>query len=415
MKILFITYFFAPYNCIGAVRTTRTVEKLIEMGHDVRVITAKDQHLIKNLSSEVPEKKIIRTRWADLEKPIYSLLGHSNVLSLKSNIHKKSFKSILLNFLNGIFQRVISIPDKHIGWYFHAVHESKRTINAGWVPDVIFASATPYTSLMIAKNISKYFGIPWVGELRDLWADNHYGYGWWVDRKIEQLTLKTASALVTVSNPLNEILQKKYPKIKVSTILNAYDKKDFSNEYEIKSNSKLNIVYTGAIYSGKRDPSPLFEALNLHKSLQNFFNIDFYGNDLGYVSSLIEKYNLHDCVKVHGSVSRNEALQYQKKSSVLLLLTWDNPNEKGVLTGKLFEYIGSSKPILSIGAIEDTASTLIKENSFGVATNTPEEIVQFLQSIISNDFKIDINNRKKFERTKQVDKLEEVLYEVSKS
>ena len=98
-----------------------------------------------------------------------------------------------------------------------------------------------------------------------------------------------------------------------------------------------------------------------------------------------------------------------------MLLTWDNPNEKGVLTGKLFEYIGSSKPILSIGAIEDTASILIKENSFGVATNTPKEIVKFLESIISNDFKIDRSNRKKFERTKQVTKLVEVLYEAIKS
>ena len=99
MKILFITYFFAPYNCIGAVRTTRTVEKLIDMGHDVKIISAKDQHLMSNLSTTVSETHIKRTSWFDFEKPIYSILGSNKVSSVKNNTHKGSFTSKLLNII----------------------------------------------------------------------------------------------------------------------------------------------------------------------------------------------------------------------------------------------------------------------------------------------------------------------------
>ncbi len=416
MKILFISYFFAPYNCIGAVRTTRTVEKLIEMGHDVKVITAKDQHLMSDLSTSVNEADIIRTKWLDFEKPIYSIMGKNRISSIKNINPDSSLKSRFYNLLKIIFHRVISMPDKHIGWYPYAVKESKKLVNSNWIPDIIFASASPYTGLMIAKNLSKSFNIPWIGELRDLWSDNHYRSTWWIDKKFEEVTLKTASALVTVSDHLKEILEKKYSNVPIKTIRNAFDDRDFLFDFKKNDNTeKIKIVHTGAIYAGKRDPSPLFKALINNENLRKYVEIDFYGNDLGYVKYLIEKFQLHDCVNLHDSVSRHKALKYQKEASVLLLLTWDNPMEKGVLTGKLFEYIGSSRPILSIGAIKDDASNLIIENNLGVATNSSNEITNFLESIFNKDFKIDASNRKKFERASQVIKLQEIFYEVIKN
>ena len=306
------------------------------------------------------------------------------------------------------------MPDKHIGWYPYAVKEAKNIIETGWRPDIIFASATPYTSLMVAKKISKKFNVPWIGELRDLWSDNYYGYGWWIDKVMEKYTLNSASALVTVSEPLNEVLQKKYPKIPVNTITNAYDKDDFLYSPNNKNTSnKLKIVYTGAVYSGKRDPTPLLEAISNDKKIRKSIIVDFYGNDLGYIDFLVNKYNLHDCINTHDPVSRSDALIYQSKSDALLLLTWNNPLEKGMLTGKLFEYIGSSKPILSIGAIEDDASNLVTQNGFGVATNSPSEILHFLHDLLNQSFKFDMNNRHKFERTMQVTKLQKILYDIS--
>ena len=54
-------------------------------------------------------------------------------------------------------------------------------------------------------------------------------------------------------------------------------------------------------------------------------------------------------------------------------------------------------PILSIGAINDEASNLIKKNQFGIASNNSAEISEFIQDIVNNDFKFNLQNRNKFE------------------
>ncbi len=414
MKILFITYFFAPYNCIGAVRTSRTAELLLKRGHDVKVISADKQNLKPNLASDFSEKNIYRTKWIDLERPIYFFGGKNRIQSINSSLHKGSIKGRVLSLLKRSFHRIISIPDKHIGWQPYAVKQAKKLISSGWIPDVIYASATPYSSLVIAKKISSYFGIPWVGELRDLWSDNHYGYGWWIDKKMEESVLKKASALITVSEPLKKILQEKYPQIPSYSVLNGYDDKDFETNFESDTKKSINIVHTGAVYEGKRDPTPLFEALISNKKLRKIVQIDFFGSNLGFINSLINKFQLYKCVKTYSEISRNESLRRQKNAQILLLLTWNNSKERGVLPGKLFEYIGSGVPILSIGAIENEASKLIEKNNFGVATNNKEKIAKFIQSILDNDFQFNFKGRNKFERNAQINVLEKILKDASK-
>ncbi|WP_423186036.1 glycosyltransferase [Alishewanella sp. d11] len=415
MKILFVTYFFAPYNCIGAVRTTRTAELLNEMGHDVRVISAYNQNLAPNLLSTFPESNIERTKWVDLEKPIYSILGKKSVSSLKGNLHKASFKGRFLSLLNQVYQRIISIPDKYIGWYPYAFKEANRLIDSGWFPDVIYASATPYTSCVIANALSKRFEIPWVAELRDLWSDNHYGYNSWLDQIFESKVLKRAAAIVTVSEPLKDVLSKKYPRIPVSVILNAYDENDFNLKNTKPTNKGcINIVYTGSVYAGKRDPSPLFELLCSRPDLRKITKIDFYGSNLGFIDFLIKKYDLGSCITLNSMISREEAIAKQSNSDILLLLTWNDPKEKGILTGKLFEYIGAAKPILLIGAIHDDAANIIVQNGFGFAANEPPIIGDFIDSVFANHFLFNTEKRVLYERKEQVVNLVRVFRDVIK-
>ena len=70
--------------------------------------------------------------------------------------------------------------------------------------------------------------MPWVGDLRDLWVDNHaYPYPAWrkrIERRLESAVLRTASALVTVSAPLGETLHRFG--VPVAIVLNGYDAQD---------------------------------------------------------------------------------------------------------------------------------------------------------------------------------------------
>lgn len=409
MKILFITYYFAPYNTIGAVRTTRTAEKLIGMGHDVKVISANEQYLPKNLSTSFPKENVFYTKWFNPKKyiPCKSLPANDFSLPNKNTLGK--VKDLIIRSLKIFYSNILAKPDSLVGWFLPAKAQAASLIEGGWEPDLIYASASPYTSLLIAKSISKRYSIPWVGELRDLWSDNHYFKSNWIDRLLEQKTLSTASHLVTVSEPLAQALKNKY-KCPVSVIYNAYDKLDFINPSADKSSEKIKITYTGTIYENKRDPTPLFLAIASSDLVRNKVQVDFYGPDLSYISYLIDKYKLEDCVFVHQPVSRDDAIKLQQESDILLLLTWNDPKEKGVLTGKLFEYIGSGNAILSIGAINDDASVIVTSNGFGIATNSPEDIDYFLSNF-DGDIYRNVEARSRFERTRQVESLVSVFKE----
>lgn len=411
MKILFITYYFAPYNTIGAVRTTRTAEKLIEMGHDVKVISANEQYLPKNLSTSFPKENVFYTKWFNPKKYIPQSNLSINTYASPNKKYSYKVKSFIVKLLRSVYVNIFAKPDSFVSWFWPAKAKATNLIDNGWRPDLIYASASPYTSLLIAKSISKRYSIPWVGELRDLWSDNHYFKSNWIDRLLEQKTLSTASHLVTVSEPLAQALKNKY-KCPVSVIYNAYDKLDFINPSADKSSEKIKITYTGTIYENKRDPTPLFLAIASSDLVRNKVQVDFYGPDLSYISYLIDKYKLEDCVFVHQPVSRDDAIKLQQESDILLLLTWNDPKEKGVLTGKLFEYIGSGNAILSIGAIEDDASKIIVDNNFGIATNTPEKIEEFILNFVKGKY-INQELRGNYERTTQIENLVNIFESVA--
>jgi len=408
-KVLFITYHFPPYGCIGALRTGKTVKKLTDLGYEVRVISASNQSLPKNLPMEVDVDKVFYTDWFDVNWPINKLLGAKSITSLKNKIGRKNnINSKIIEWLKLLYTKFVHIPDQYIGWYFSAVKKSNNIIDAGFIPDIIFSSATPYTSHLVAKKVSNKYNIPWIAEFRDLWSDNHNRMSSLFDRWLEKNTMHNSKAMITVSEPLTKILINKY-KQPIYTIQNGFDPEDFSFQVSGIISQKINIVYTGSIYENKMDPSPLFIALAANKDLQNNVVLNFYGNSSNFISDLSKKYNLESIVKIHDLVPRSEILNIQKKADILLLLTWNDPKQKGILTGKLFEYIASGNAILSIGAFKDTPSEIVVEDKFGIATNDPEEITKFINSYYKGKYNNNLMTRNKYDRQIQINKLAEII------
>jgi hypothetical protein len=276
-------------------------------------------------------------------------------------------------------------PDREIGWYPYALAAASKVVSA-WKPDIIYASATPFTSLLVAGALSRRFGIPWVGELRDLWTDNpYYDFPQWrkaLETRLERRVLSDGSGLITVSEPMVEVLESKYHK-PTALVLNGFDPPDYPVTGNIPfRDGSIHIVYTGMIYDGRRDPSPLFQALVLLGTLAEQVRIDFYGRYLGAIREANGYNEVKHLVQVHSPVPYRDALQLQSQADVLLLLLWDNVKDRGMYTGKLFEYIGASRPILAIGNQNNVAAQLIRDRVLGAVADRPEEIAEQLRSWI---------------------------------
>ena len=372
MRILLVSHFFPPFNSIGAVRTGKTAKYLRQLGHDVRVLTTADQSLQATLPLDIPASEVIYTPWLNVNRPVELALGGRGRVAT----HGYAAGSSTPNFVRklGLFYKhLTNLPDGQIGWYPYAVSAGRRLMR-DWHPDVIYASAMPVTSLLVAHALARGSGVPWVAELRDLWLDNPYlDLPPWrrrIEHSLEERVLGSARGLVTISEPLAETLRKRFA-VPVEVVTNGFDPEDYPAAAAPAQEDRVRIVYTGMIYEGRRDPSPLFQAVaSLGEFVANV-RIAFYGRYLGVVDSLAQRYGIRDCVEIHEPVPHREALRIQAEADLLLLLLWDNPRERGSFTGKVFEYLGARRPILAVGPADNVASTLILERKAGMVGTNP--------------------------------------------
>lgn len=390
MRILLVSYAFPPYNDIGHVRVGKTAKYLRRLGHDVRVLTAANQPYDVSLPVEIPEEHVVRTRWWNVNRPAEIAFGGRGRVAergLESRGALRPFVQALRAVYRVIYKGWICFPDDQIGWLPFAVSAGSRLMQA-WRPDVIYASAVPYTSLIVAHLLAKRHRVPWIAELRDLWVDFHRYHIGPVRRRIEQrlecLVLSSASGLVTVSEPLAAVLREKYKK-PTAVIFNGYDPDDYLPRTVPRSHDgKLRLVYTGIVVEGKYDLKMLFDALLLLGDQAKEVSVEFYGRYLGSVQELSVLCGVDHVVSIRGQIPYRDALRVQQEADALLLFLWAGPKgrevERGVYTGKVFEYIGAGRPILAIGGTRTVASDLVAEKRLGAVCETTTEVALQLRA-----------------------------------
>ena len=416
MKILLIAWYFPPSNTIAAVRLGKLAKFLTSAGHDVRVLTAKGLPYAQTLSVEIPEQRIYRTDWLDinslstrLKSSLRRLLRRPAKLAVTpagavtpgaaaapgaaSIAARKPPRGT--TYFGGqaskLYQLLFNIPDKQIGWLPAARKHAMRLITE-WRPDAIFASAPPFTCLLIGYLVSKATGIPLIIEYRDRWSDDpYYPPPWWrrrLEQWLEGKIARHAAAITTVSEPWAQTYRARYSK-PVTVIYNAYDPADQPAQTTSTVSGGwpdrriLRILHAGGIYRGRRDPSPLFAAISNDEDLKRKVRVVFYGIATDYVGSLARDHGVEEIVEVHGRVSHAESLRQQRVSDVLLLMQMDSPLEQGNVPGKFFEYLGARRPILILGWDQGVPATIVKERGAGAATTDPKTIAAQLRAWIA--------------------------------
>jgi hypothetical protein len=116
-----------------------------------------------------------------------------------------------------------------------------------------------------------------------------------------------------------------------------------------------------------------------------------------------------------GYVSHQKAIAFQEKSQVLLLLIPNINNNKGILTGKLFEYLKAKRPILAIGPEDGDLAAILAETKAGVVINfDAEEKLEFQIMELYRKFKgekvmVNLTNIQKYHRKELTKNLASLL------
>jgi glycosyltransferase involved in cell wall biosynthesis len=397
MKVLLVTYWFPPANTMAAIRMGKLAKFLHETGHDVRVLAARSPE-DPSLPVEVPEDRIIRTPYWDVDRifdPVVNALRRlvwrlprPRTTKGKSALPETTPSVARPPVVTGLrrhYYAMIQVPDSHVGWLGYAVRAGRELFKS-WRPEIVVASAPPFTCLVIARRLAHALGIPWVAEFRDIWVDNPYNTDpLWrqrIDRVIERRMLKSASGIVTVTPIWSGVLEQQYG-LPVATILNGYAEEDLVTPPPPERSTTVSIVYTGAIYPGYRDPSPLFAAIALLGDKRDCVEVVFYGPAAGDVIPLAERHGVADRVVIRPRVSYRQSLTIQAAADVLLLLQWNNVKDEGNIPGKFFEYIGARRPILLHGYENGIMARMIRERGLGVVSNDPSGLVEHLRRWIA--------------------------------
>lgn len=384
-KVLIISYHFSKKESIGSIRIQGLAKYLPAFGWAPTIVTAK-QPSGENQKFAIPSSCfLIETEFKDRNASLAKLFGINPNKPIDQSLKIKQHKGDKSIFDHGwnLTKEILCYPDPQKGWYKYAYEAGKKLLQEDRY-DAIISSSFPVTSHIIARDLKRQFNIPWIADLRDLWTQNpYYTYSPFrklIETQLEKRTLKYADALTTVSEPLRNILISRYEGKYVLSILNGFDPEEMNSSGPL--NKCLSITYTGVLYRGRRDPEPLLKVLRelidegtLEK---DDVSVDFYGRKESWLEDIITKYTLNDIVSQHGPVSREIAIKKQWESQILLLLTWNNPQEYGVYTGKVFDYLAAKRPILSLGLSGGVVAKILEETKAGFHASTEEDLKKYI-------------------------------------
>lgn len=368
-RVLILTYHFPPRPTIGSVRLGGLAKYLSRYGWEPVIVTATYP------GREEWPIPVLETADRDVVAELKRRLGLEESRGLQEQLGvsggRRGLKASVVRLVSEIGRTVLCYPDAQRGWFPYALEAAIDAVRQfGCL--AILSSSSPVTSHLVAKVVKTRLGLPWVADLRDLWIDNHYARrpAWrlFLERRLERETLGRADTLITVSDPLAATLKRRFTEVPVYTVLNGFDPDECAQQSRLSSDFTLR--YTGSLYGGKRDPTPLIEALARLASAgridRSKVKVGFYGPESARVLQLASAYKVEDMVYAHPAVPRQESLQLQRESQALLLLNWNHPSERGVYPGKLFEYLGARRPILAVGGPRGVVADLLDETKAGV-------------------------------------------------
>ena len=405
MKVLIITYYWPPAGGSGVQRWLKFVKYLQEFGIEPVVYTVGDVNYPKedaSLINEVPSNTVV------LKQPIWE---PTDILFWKKNkTNTNGISNVsnggILSFIRGNF----FIPDPKVFWVKPSVEYLQKYLDTNKI-DTIISTGPPHSMHLIAQKLHQKNNIKWLADFRDPWSDLYYNkdfkqlsFAKNKNKRLEEAVLKNADCVLTVSNALKEEFIKTANRVEVIT--NGFDDEVLANN-SIVLDTKFTISYIGLLPK-QSNPKVLFKVLNKlcsqNESFKNDLKLNFIGDISDEVKEEILKNNLIDNSNFKGYVLHDTAIKYQKKAQVLLLLIPNVEKSKGILTGKLFEYLTAKRPILAIGPEDGDLSEILKETNAGVVVNfdneekLSREIIKLYDQYKKGNLKVNSKNIEKYHR-----------------
>lgn len=435
-KVLIVTYYWPPSGGGGVQRWLKFVKYLRDFGWEPIVYTPRNPEAPQedfSLLSEIPEGiTVLKTPVWEPYQLYKKFTGRKADERIQTAFLSEKKKPGLAEQLSIWIRGNLFIPDARRFWIKPSVKFLKKWLEENPV-DALVTTGPPHSMHLIGKQLHNLTKIPWLADFRDPWTNIDYYHdlmlGKRADRRhhlLERSVLEQAGAVVVISNGMRDefeqIVSRDY-----AVIPNGFDQADFPQHTQLKEDQLFSLAHIGSLVK-TRNPVILWKVLQKlllnEPGFREKLQLKLIGKTDVFVRQSIEEYGLSSFVKELDYLPHDQVIAEQCRSQVLLLLINNTPNAHLIVTGKLFEYLASKRPIICIGPENGDAAAILNQTKAGKVSGFEEEvkleahIKSYFEAYQAGQNTIDSAETARFERknlTMQMAQLLDELINRSKS
>jgi glycosyltransferase involved in cell wall biosynthesis len=376
VKLLLVTLYFPPAGGGGVQRPLKFASHLPAHGIEVHVLAPDDPKWVHS-DAELPlptQAWVHRARY----------LGPRS-RRLADELHGKSGVEVAVLRASSVGRRLL-LPDENVTWNATAIPKAISIARQEGI-DAVLTTSPPVSVHLIGAAVKKATGAKWVADLRDTIVRHPHrsteGVGALVKQRsragVAQLVARQADVVVAAAESIAEEARELRPSGRVITITNGSDFDDFAGLQYVRGD-RFRLTHAGSFF-GRRDPRPFLRALA--DSRLDDVTVRFVGDFRPSDREFMEELGLADRVELIPYVPRRESLRLQRESEALLLLIPEAGGRgRGVLSGKVFEYLAAERPVLAIVPEDGAAAALIRETGAGVVAG-PDDVEAIRDALVA--------------------------------
>ena len=423
-KVLLIAYYFPPAGGPGVQRWLKFVKYLPDF--DIKPIVYIPENptyplIDEKLVAEIPNDLTIVTheifepyQWASFFSKKQTKTISSGIIPAKK---KQSVVEKLLLWVRGN----IFIPDARKFWVQPSVQFLEKYITDNQI-DTIITTGPPHSLHLIGLKLKqKNSKLQWFADFRDPWTTIGYhkdlklsAYAQKKHKTLEKNVLQQADCLIVTSPTTKKEFEWLTHK-PIEVITNGYD---VENVEFTGLDKKFTLAHIGSLLS-ERNPEVLWQVLSdlviENQAFADTFELKLIGAVSADVLASIENYHLTKFVRNLGYASHQEALVAQRKAQVLLLIEINRPETRGIIPGKLFEYMAAERPILAIAPKGADIQQIITQTNTGVFCDYTEKekikatILHYFECYLNKNLTVQAMGLQYYSRKKLTEKLAKLL------
>ncbi|QRA41713.1 MULTISPECIES: glycosyltransferase family 4 protein [Chryseobacterium] len=378
-KILIITYYWPPAGGPGVQRWLKFAKYLPDFGWKPIIYTPENPSyplLDETLMKDIPENiEMVRTKiWEPYQLAEKLNKSNKKFKAGQFDVGKnQSWKSKLSIWVRGNF----FIPDARVFWVKPSVTFLEKYLKENKI-DTIVTSGPPHSLHLIGLGLkNKMPDLKWVADFRDPWTEisyyKHLKLTKSSDKKHRQLESAVfKNADITLATSYTDAENFRKAGANAFCITNGFDESDSSKKAVENKNSQIEKAFTLSyigVLEQLRNPENLWKALDeLVKENAEFaadFKLKFVGRIDDKVLHSIENSSLKNHILNLGYLAHGKAVEEMQNSDMLLITNFPNEASKGIIPGKIFEYLASGKQILSFGPDKADVAKILEETQAG--------------------------------------------------